>query len=147
MINKFLPDTKDLAPVMERVRTVLAEKGETDVVSAVIKNIKLNAQMQAKQGIDAWLSFGVYLPAVERIIALHDGETESEFMERTQYPINVIEAYTVEGDDLATLLCADQYSQLHKRTVLKNTAEWSLNDDEQYYINLNEYENRLNYMS
>lgn len=143
MINKFLPDPEQLKPVLEKVRAILAENGETDTLGAVIKNMKLNAQMQAKHGIDSWLSYGVYLPAVERIIAVHSGEDEAEFLERTQYPINVIEAYTVQGDDLATLLCADQYSQLHKAVIPVNTAEWSLNDDEQYFIDLNQFENRL----
>lgn len=143
MITKFLPDPEQLKPVLEKVRAILAEKGETDTVSAVIKNMKLNAQMQAKRGIDTWLSYGVYLPAIERIIAVHSGEDEADFLERTQYPINVIEAYTVQGDDLATLLCADQYSQLHKPMIPANTAEWSLNDDEQHYIDLNQFENRL----
>lgn len=143
MINKFLPDPEQLKPMLEHVRSVLAEKGETDTLGAVIKNMKLNAQMQAKRGIDTWLGYGVYLPAIERIIAVQSGEDEVDFLERTQYPINVIEAYTVQGDDLATLLCADEYSQLHKSFIPANTAEWSLNDDEQFYIDLNQFENRL----
>lgn len=143
MINKYLPDPEQLKPVLDNVRAILAEKGETDTLGAVIKNMKLNAQMQAKHGIDTWLSYGVYLPAVERIIALHSGEDEADFLERTQYPINVIEAYTIQGDDLGTLLCADQYSQIHKASVPANTSEWSLNDDEQYFIDLNQFENRL----
>jgi len=143
MINKCLPDLEDLTPLMAQVRTILEEQGHTDVVAAVIANMKRNAEMQAKQGVDAWLAYGVYLPAVERIIALHSGEEEADFLERTQYPVNVIEAYTVKDDDLATLLCADQFSQFFKRTIPKNTSEWCLNDDEQYYIDLNQFENRL----
>lgn len=40
---------------------------------------------------------------------------------------------------------ADQFSQMHKAIVPINTAVWCLNEDEQHYINLLEYENRLNY--
>ena len=62
---------------------------------------------------------------------------------RTQYPVNVVEAYTVPNDDIATLAAADQFSQMHKAIVPINTAVWCLNEDEQHYINLLEYENRL----
>lgn len=143
MINKLIPVLSEITPLVEHVRAVMTEKGEMDVVGAVIKNMQLNAQMQAKKGVDAWLSYGVYLPAIERVIALHGGEAEEDFLERTQYPVNVIEAYTVQGDDLATLVAADQYSQWHKTTVLKNTGEWCLNEDEQHYIDLYQFENRL----
>lgn len=143
MINKLLPDLEQIQPIVTHIRAVLDEKGENDAVGAVIKNMFLNAQMQAKHGIDTWLSYGVYLPAVERIIAVHGGEEEADFFERTQYPVNVIEAYSIVGDDLATLVCADQFSQMHKSIVPANTAEWCLNEEEQYFINLNEFENRL----
>ncbi len=143
MITKLLPDPEQLAPIMAHVRAVLDANGETDHVATVIRNMQTNAQMQARQGVDAWLSYGVYLPAVERVIALHNGESEEDFLARTQYPVNVVEAYSVPGDDLATLLAADQYSQMHKRTVLKNTGEWCLDEEEQHYINLYDYENRL----
>lgn len=143
MINKLVPDAEQLKPMLEHVRSVLDSQGHEDHVATVIQNMKANAEMQALHGVDAWLSYGVYLPAVERIIALKSGEDEADFLARTQYPVNVIEAYSVPGDDLATLLCADQYSQMHKSTVLKNTAEWSLNDEMQLSINLNDFENRL----
>ena len=143
MITKLIPVASELYPLVERVRAVLTKKGESDAVAAVIKNMQQNAGMQARNGIDAWLSYGAYLPAVERVIALHSGEAEDDFFARTQYPVNVVEAYTVKGDDLATLVAADQYSQLHKATVLKNTGEWCLNEDEQYYIDLYQFENRL----
>lgn len=143
MITKLTPVPSEIAPLVERVRAVLTKKGESDAVAAVIKNMQQNAQMQARNGIDAWLSYGAYLPAVERVIALNSGEAEDDFFARTQYPVNVVEAYTVKGDDLATLVAADQYSQLHKATVLKNTGEWCLNEDEQYYIDLYQFENRL----
>lgn len=143
MITKLTPVPSEIAPLVERVRAVLTKKGESDAVAAVIKNMQQNAQMQARNGIDAWLSYGAYLPAVERVIALNSGEAEDDFFARTQYPVNVVEAYTVKGDDLATLVAADQYSQLHKATVLKNTGEWCLNEDEQYFIDLYQFENRL----
>ena len=143
MITKLIPVASELSPLVERVRAVLTDKGESDAVAAVIRNMQQNAQMQARNGIDAWLSYGAYLPAVERVIAIRGGESEEDFLTRTQYPVNVIEAYTVKGDDLATLVAADQYSQLHKSTVLKNTGEWCLNEDEQYYIDLYQFENRL----
>lgn len=143
MITKLLPDAEQIKPVVEKIRAALDEKGELNTLSAVIKYMGLNAQMSARQGVDAWLSYGVYLPAVERIIATHSGEDEADFLERTQYPIHVIEAYTIAGDDLSTLVCADQYSQMHKRIIPSNTAEWSLNDDEQLFINLLDFENRL----
>ena len=143
MITKLLPDLEQLLPITANVRAVLEEQGKTDVVGAVIENMKANAQMLAMRGIDAWLGFGVYLPAVERIIAIHSGETEADFLERTQYPVNVVEAYTVPDNDLATLVCADQYSSMHKASVLRNTAEWCLNEEEQHFINLNMFENRL----
>lgn len=143
MINKFTPVASELTPLVDHVRAILTANGETDAVGAVIKNMQANAQMQAIHGIDSWLSYGAYLPAVERVIALHAGEDEADFLARTQYPVNVVEAYTVPGDDLATLLAADQYSQWHKPIVLKNTGEWCLNEEEQYFINLYDYENRL----
>ena len=143
MIDKLLPVSNELAPLVADLRAVLKQKGESDAVAAVIKNMMLNAQMQARQGIDVWLSYGAYLPAVERIIALKNGEDEEAFLARTQYPINVIEAYSVPGDDLATLVAADQYSQMHKQTVLKNTGEWCLNEEQQHFINLYDYENRI----
>ena len=143
MINKFVPVADDLAPLVAQVRAVLTEKGETDVIGAVIRNMQKNADMQAKHGIDSWLSYGAYLPAVERVISSHAGEEEADFYVRTGYPVNVVDAYTVPGDDLATLVAADQYSQFHKPLVLKNTGEWCLNEEDQFFINLYEYENRL----
>lgn len=143
MITKLLPDAEQLAPIVANVRAVLDSRGITDPVGAVIQNMRANAQMKAMQGVDAWLGYGVYLPAVERIIAVHGGEDEADFLARTQYPIQVIEAYTVPGDDLATLVAADQFSLMHQLSVLKNTAEWCLNEDEQLFINLNDFEQRL----
>lgn len=142
MINKFLPDIDSLAPLVSEVKSALELQG-LDPLQGVIDNMRQNAALMAKQGVDQWLSYGVYLPAVERVISSAEGESEDDFYIRTGYPANVVEAYSVPGNDLATLVAADQYSTHHKRLMLKNTAEWCLNDDEQYYINLNQYENRL----
>ncbi|WP_168416340.1 hypothetical protein [Acinetobacter indicus] len=95
MINKYLPNIEELAPIADNIRAVLTERGSKDVLGTVIENIKGNAEMLAKHKIDAWLGYGVYLPAVERVIALHGGESETDFYMRTQYPVNVVEAYTV----------------------------------------------------
>lgn len=143
MINKLLPVESELKPIADNIRAVLAERGASDVLGAVITNLKANAENLKQHKIDNWLSYGVYLPAVERVIALHSGESEEDFYSRTQYPVNVVEAYSVPGDDLMTLVAADQYSQMHKATYPINTAVWCLNEDEQHYINLLEYENRL----
>lgn len=143
MINKLLPVESELKPIADNIRAVLKKRGTVDVLDAVITNLKANAENLKQHKIDQWLSFGVYLPAVERVIALHGGESEEDFYSRTQYPVNVVEAYSVPGDDLMTLVAADQYSQMHKSTHPINTAVWCLNEDEQHYINLLEYENRL----
>lgn len=143
MNYKFTPDVDALKPLVDSVVASLDAAGHTDHVAAVIANMKTNAQLQAAKGIDQWLSYGVYLPAVEYVISQNSGEDEQSFFQRTQYPINIVEAYRVPGNDLATLVAADEYSTHHKRTMLKNTAEWCLNDDEQLFINLLEYENRL----
>ncbi|MCO8088242.1 hypothetical protein [Acinetobacter indicus] len=143
MITKFLPAVENLKVTAAAMRATLAERGVTDEMGTVIANIKRNAEMLAAQGVDAWLSYGVYLPAVERVIALHSGESEEDFLARTQYPVNVVDAYSVKEDDFLTLVAADEYSQFHKRIMPKNTAVWCLDEDEQHYINLLEYENRL----
>lgn len=85
MINKFTPVASELVPLVDHVRAILTANGETDAVGAVIKNMQANAQMQAIHGIDSWLSYGAYLPAVERVIALHAGEDESRFL--GSYPV------------------------------------------------------------
>ena len=143
MINKCLPNIEELTPIADNIRIILTERGSKDVLGTVVENIRKSADMLAQHKIDAWLGYGVYLPAVERVIALHSGESESDFYMRTQYPVNVVEAYTVPDDDIATLAAADQFSQMHKSIVPINTAVWCLNEDEQHYINLLEYENRL----
>lgn len=50
MINKFLPVLDELAPLIDHVRAVMTEKGESDAVGAVIRNMQSNAQLQAKHG-------------------------------------------------------------------------------------------------
>lgn len=145
-INKLTPEVESLKIVVDQVTAVLSQNGVTDYVATVISNMKENAQLLAKNNVDAWIGYGVYLPAVERIIALNAGETEDDFFARTEYPVNVVDAYTVQGDDLATLVAADQFYKMHRRLVPCTTTVWSLNDDEQYFINLGEYENRLKYI-
>ncbi|WP_111857830.1 hypothetical protein [Acinetobacter sp. CFCC 10889] len=145
-INKLTPEPESLKPIVDHVTAVLNQNGVTDYVSTVISNMKENAQLLAKNHVDAWIGYGAYLPAVERVIALNAGETEDSFYERTQYPVHVVEAYTVPNDDLATLVAADQFYKMHRRLVPCTTTVWSLNDDEQHFINLDEYENRLKYI-
>ncbi|AWL27158.1 hypothetical protein DJ533_00295 (plasmid) [Acinetobacter defluvii] len=145
-INKLTPELESLKPIVDQVTAILSQNGVTDYVSTVISNMKENAQLLAKNNVDAWIGYGAYLPAVERVIALNAGETEEDFYTRTQYPIHVVEAYTVPGDDLATLVAADQFYKMHRRLVPCTNTVWSLNDDEQHFINLDEYENRLKYV-
>ena len=102
MINKLLPVESELKPIADNIRAVLKKRGTVDVLDAVITNLKANADNLKQHKIDQWLSFGVYVPAVERVIALHGGESEEDFYSRTQYPVNVVEAYSVTGDDLMT---------------------------------------------
>lgn len=145
-INKLTPEPEGLKPLVEDATRIFNEQGISDHIAEAISNMKEGASMLAKHNVDAWIGYGSYLPAIERIIALKEGETEDEFYARTQYPVNVVEAYSVKDDDLATLLAADQFFQMHRRLVPCNTTIWSLNDDEQYFINLDEYENRLKYI-
>ena len=146
-INKLIPDVEGLKPLVEQVKSILKEQVVTDYVGAVIGNLKENAHIHAsKHHIDAWIGYGSYLPAMERVIALHEGETEEQFYARTEYPVNVVEAYTVHGDDLATLVAGDQFFNMYRRLVPCTTTIWSLNDEEQYFINLDDYENRLKYV-
>ena len=99
-------------------------------------------KIQASQGVDAWLGYGVYLPAIERIFALHQGETEAEFYDRTQYPADVVNAYTLSNHEIATLIAADKYNRIHQHSVAVNTSLWPLND-EGLSIDLLDFPNRL----
>ncbi|MCH4242702.1 hypothetical protein [Acinetobacter gerneri] len=142
MINQFLPSLDKFLETEQQYIEYFNSKGEKDVLGRVISNMKGTAEIQASQGVDAWLAYGVYLPAIERIFALHNGETETEFYQRTQYPQDIVEAYTLKDHDIATLIAADKYSRIHQQTVAVNTSTWALNDQGRS-IDLSEYENRL----
>ncbi|ENV33145.1 hypothetical protein [Acinetobacter gerneri] len=142
MINQFLPSLDKFLETELQYIEYFNSKGEKDVLGRVISNMKGTAEIQASQGVDAWLAYGVYLPAIERIFALHNGETETEFYQRTQYPQDIVEAYTLKDHDIATLIAADKYSRIHQQTVAVNTSIWALNDQGRS-IDLSEYENRL----
>lgn len=116
-------------------------------VSHILNTFYDNAKSMKEKGIDFWLSFGVYLPAVERIIASQNGESEAEFYRRTQYPKHIVNAYTVmtvtdHYDDFATLVCADLYKNEHLKSVPVNTTQWQLNTDGDM-LDLALFENRL----
>ncbi|MEN8281695.1 hypothetical protein [Acinetobacter gerneri] len=142
MINQFLPSLDKFLETEQQYIEYFNSKGEKDVLGRVISNMRGTAEIQASQGVDAWLAYGVYLPAIERIFALHNGETETEFYQRTQYPQDIVEAYTLKDHDIATLIAADKYSRIHQQTVAVNTSTWALNDQGRS-IDLSEYENRL----
>ncbi|OTG82641.1 hypothetical protein B9T33_04110 [Acinetobacter sp. ANC 5054] len=141
-INQFLPSLEKFEKIEKQYIEYFTEKGEKDVLGKVISNMKSTAEIQASQGVDSWLGYGVYLPAIERIFALHDGETESDFYHRTQYPADVVNAYSIEGHDLATLIAADKYSRIHQQHVAVNTSIWPLNDDG-LSLKLNEFPARM----
>ncbi len=71
---------------------------------------------------------------------LHQGETEAEFYDRTQYPADVVNAYTLSNHEIATLIAADKYNRIHQHSV--NTSLWPLND-EGLSIDLLDFPNRL----
>lgn len=142
MIDKFLPTLEKFQQTEQQYINYFSAKGEKDILSKVISNMKGTAEIQASQGVDAWLAYGVYLPAIERIFALHSGESESQFYQRTQYPQEVVEAYTLAEHEIATLIAADKYSRIHQQNTATNTAIWPLNDTGRY-INLNDYPKRI----
>lgn len=142
MINKFLPTIEKFQETEKQYIEYFTSKGEKDVLGKVISNMKGTAEIQASQGVDSWLGYGVYLPAVEKIFALHAGETEAEFYARTHYPADVVDAYSIPDHDIATLIAADKYSRIHQQSVLVNTAIWPLNDDG-LSINLLDFDHRL----
>ena len=142
MINKFLPTLEKFQPTEQQYIEYFYAKGEKDILAKVISNMRGTAEIQASQGVDAWLGYGVYLPAIERIFALHQGETESEFYTRTQYPTDVVNAYTLSNHEIATLIAADKYNRIHQHSVTVNTSLWPLND-EGLSIDLLDFPNRL----
>ena len=142
MINKFLPTLEKFQPTEQQYIEYFHAKGEKNILAKVISNIRGTAEIQASQGVDAWLGYGVYLPAIERIFALHQGETEAEFYDRTQYPADVVNAYTLSNHEIATLIAADKYNRIHQHSVAVNTSLWPLND-EGLSIDLLDFPNRL----
>ncbi len=142
MINKFLPTLEKFQETENQYIEYFNSKGVTDIIGKVISNMKGTAEIQASQGVDSWLGYGVYLPAIERIFALHEGETEEEFYSRTKYPKDVVYAYTIPDHDIATLIAADKYNRMHQQSIPVNTYVWPLNDDG-FTINLLKFENRL----
>ena len=142
MINKFLPTLEKFQPTEQQYIEYFHAKGEKEILAKVISNMRGTAEIQASQGVDAWLGYGVYLPAIERIFALHQGETEAEFYARTQYPADVVNAYTLSNHEIATLIAADKYNRIHQHSVAVNTSLWPLND-EGLSIDLLDFPNRL----
>lgn len=142
MINKFLPTLEKFQPTEQQYIEHFHAKGEKDILAKVISNMRGTAEIQASQGVDAWLGYGVYLPAIERIFALHQGETEAEFYDRIQYPADVVNAYTLSNHEIATLIAADKYNRIHQHSVAVNTSLWPLND-EGLSIDLLDFPNRL----
>ncbi|MBC6676550.1 MAG: hypothetical protein H9L35_10120 [Acinetobacter sp.] len=142
MINKFLPTLEKFQPTEQQYIEYFHAKGEKDILAKVISNMRGTAEIQASQGVDAWLGYGVYLPAIERIFSLHQGETEAEFYDRTQYPADVVNAYTLSNHEIATLIAADKYNRIHQHSVTVNTSLWPLND-EGLSIDLLDFPNRL----
>ena len=142
MINKFLPTLEKFQPTEQQYIEYFHAKGEKNILAKVISNMRGTAEIQASQGVDAWLGYGVYLPAIERIFALHQGETEAEVYDRTQYPADVVNAYTLSNHEIATLIAADKYNRIHQHSVAVNTSLWPLND-EGLSIDLLDFPNRL----
>ena len=142
MINKFLPTLEKFQPTEQQYIEYFHAKGEKNILAKVISNMRGTAEIQASQGVDAWLGYGVYLPAIERIFALHQGESEAEFYDRTQYPADVVNAYTLSNHEIATLIAADKYNRIHQHNVAVNTSLWPLND-EGLSIDLLDFPNRL----
>ncbi|MDM1273296.1 MULTISPECIES: hypothetical protein [Acinetobacter] len=142
MINRFLPSLEKFEETEKQYIEYFTAKGEKDVIGKVISNMKSTAEIQASQGVDAWLGYGVYLPAIERIFAMHKGESEADFFARTQYPHDVVTAYSLNGHDLATLIAADKYSRMHQQQVAVNTSQWPLNENGRV-LELNDFPARI----
>ena len=144
-ITYLTPDHAALAEVTAGIKASLTDKGiePANMPKVIIDTFFRNAARLSSRDIDFWLGFGSYLPAVEWIIAQQSGESEEEFYTRTQYPKNVVEAYSVPDDDLATLAAADLYMQFHRATTPVATTVWPLNEEEGQYIDLAQFEARL----
>lgn len=148
MIDYFTPN-KSIFAKIDTYHSIFDGKGVSPDkwVGSILQTFYDNAHSMASRGIDFWLSFGGALPAVERVIAIHNGESETEFYRRTGYPKSVVEAYSImdkDGvyNDFGTLVFADEYKNAHLKTVPANTSVWQLNS-EGVVIDLNLFENRL----
>lgn len=144
MIN-YLTPSAEIGDIAADVRSKLTAKGnnDKDLPQVIINTFKANAKRMAERGYDFWLGFGGYLPAVEWVIAKLRGESEDQFYARTQYQKHIVEAYSVPGDDVATLVAADLFMQAHRANTIVNTTVWPLNEDESQYIDLAQFENRI----
>lgn len=147
-INYLIPSDEIYAVVADYQQR-FNKKGlpENERVGFILGTFYENVAMMKQKGYDFWLMFGGCLPAVERVISAHNGESEAQFYERTQYPKNVVDAYSImdkDGvyDDFATLIFANQYKDYHLSLVPTNTTLWALNHDDEY-IDLAQFENRL----
>ena len=142
MINKFLPTLEKFQPTEQQYIEYFHAKGEKNILAKVISNMRGTAEIQASQGVDAWVGYGVYVPAIERIFVLHEGETGDEFQGGSEYPADVVHAYTLSNHEIATLIAADKYNRIHQHSVTVNTSLWPLND-EGLSIDLLDFPNRL----
>ncbi|MCP0916230.1 hypothetical protein MUB05_06480 [Acinetobacter indicus] len=55
MINRFLPSLEKFEETEKQYIEYFTAKGEKDVIGKVISNMKSTAEIQASQGVDAWL--------------------------------------------------------------------------------------------
>lgn len=144
-ITYLTPEKAAIRDLTTAVRQSLSQQGvaSDQMVDVAIANLRKNADKHTAIGIDAWLGYGGALPALERVVAAANGESDDDFYRRTQYPKHVVDAYTIAGDDLATLVFCEQYWMAHRRLVPPGTSVWPLNKDEDSFIDLNEFEARL----
>lgn len=149
MIDFFTPNANH-DQLVERYRLIFEQKGidQDQRLAVILQSFYDNAALFSDRGIDYWLGFGAYLPAVERVIAMTGGESETAFYRRTQYPKQVVDAYSVfDGygayDDFAILVIADDYRKQHLGIIPANTSVWQISTDGDV-INLNDYGARLN---
>lgn len=142
MINKFLPNLEKFLIPEQQYIEYFQVRGEKDILGRVISNMKGIVELQASQGVDGWLGYGVYLPVVDYIFSQHKGESEADFFTRTQYPNELVKAYLIEQHPIATLIAADKYNRIHQQQKPVNTTVWELNDDG-LTLNLADYPERL----
>ena len=55
MINKFLPTLEKFQPTEQQYIEYFHAKGEKDILAKVISNMRGTAEIQASQGVDAWV--------------------------------------------------------------------------------------------